>query len=173
MYCPNCKKEYETGITVCPDCNQDLKTQLPEDDEESSMAPDPVKVTSAANDIDAGLIMNLLINNNIPCFKKDNGAGGYMNVYMGYSVYGEDIYVDRKDYEAALDLINSLEPDKESIDSEAVDKDTIDENSLVQEEYQDKYKVPFYKNPRIIARIFVVIIGIYMILTGLIGILTK
>ncbi len=171
MYCPNCKKEYETGITVCPDCNKDLKTLLPEEDEVYST--DPVKVTSAANDIDAGLIMNLLINNNIPCFKKDNGAGGYMNVYMGYSVYGEDIYVDRRDYEAALELINSLKPDKVSMDTESVDMDTIDEKSIDQEEYQDEYKIPFYKNPRIIARIFVVIIGIYMILTGIIGILTK
>lgn len=170
MYCPNCKKEYEAGITVCPDCNKDLKTQILEDDEVYAAAPDPVKVTSAANDIDAGLIMNLLINNNIPCFKKDNGAGGYMNVYMGYSVYGEDIYVDRKDYEAALNLINSLEPDKESMDTESVDMDLTDKKSM---DKDDEYKLPFYKNPRIVARIFVVIIGIYMILSGIIGILTK
>lgn len=178
MYCPNCKKEYEAGITVCPDCNKDLKTQI-SDDEMYSTAPDPVKVTSAANNIDAGLIMNLLINNNIPCFKKDIGVGGYMNVYMGYSVYGEDIYVDRIDYEAALELINSLEPDIESIDTESMDKDSmnkedsIDTKSIDKEENQDEYKLPFYKNPRIVARIFVVIIGIYMILSGIIGILTK
>jgi hypothetical protein len=171
MYCPNCKREYEAGLTVCPDCNKDLMAPLLKNEEEYSM--NPVKVTSAANNIDAGLIMNLLINNNIPCFKKDNGAGGYMNVYMGYSVYGEDIYVDKKDYEAALDLINSLEPDKESMDTESVDEDSIDKKSMDKEEYQDEYKLPFYKNPRIVARIFVFIIGLYMILSGIIGILTK
>lgn len=47
---------------------------------------DPVKISSAANYIDAELLLNLLANNNIPGFKKDNGAGGYMNLYMGYSV---------------------------------------------------------------------------------------
>ncbi|SHK72506.1 Putative signal transducing protein [Anaerocolumna jejuensis DSM 15929] len=168
MYCPNCKKEYESGITVCPDCKKELTAQLPEDDEVYSAASDPVKVTSAANDIDAGLIMNLLINNNIPCFKKDIGAGGYMNVYMGYSVYGEDIYVDRKDYEAALDLIGSLEPDKESVENESIDKEAIET-----EEDQAEYKLPFYKNPRVVARIIVVIIGLGMIFSGIIGLLDK
>ncbi|MGN6714963.1 putative signal transducing protein [Anaerocolumna jejuensis] len=168
MYCPNCKKEYEAGITVCPDCKKDLTAQRPEDDRVDSAASDPVKVTSAANDIDAGLIMNLLINNNIPCFKKDIGAGGYMNVYMGYSVYGEDIYVDRKDYEAALDLIGSLEPDKESVENESIDKEAMDA-----EEDQAEYKLPFYKNPRVVARIIVVIIGLGMIFSGIIGLLDK
>lgn len=168
MYCPNCKKEYEAGITVCPDCKKDLTAQQPEDDRVDSAASDPVKVTSAANDINAGLIMNLLINNNIPCFKKDIGAGGYMNVYMGYSVYGEDIYVDRKDYEAALDLISSLEPDKESVDNESIDKEAMDA-----EEDQAEYKLPFYKNPRVVARIIVVIIGLGMIFSGIIGLLDK
>ncbi len=166
MYCPNCKKEYEAGITVCPDCKKELTARQPEDGGVDSAASDPVKVTSAANDIDAGLIMNLLINNNIPCFKKDLGAGGYMNVYMGYSVYGEDIYVDRKDYAAALDLISSLEPDKEA--NEFMDKEAADT-----EEDQAEYKLPFYKNPRVVARVIVVIIGLGMIFSGIIGLLNK
>lgn len=30
MYCPNCKTEYEPGITVCPDCGADLVEELDE-----------------------------------------------------------------------------------------------------------------------------------------------
>lgn len=157
MYCPNCKKKFTEDLRVCPDCNMKLTSELIKENNLICENIDPVKVSSAANDIEAQILLNLLANNNIPCFKKNNGAGGYMNVYMGYSVFGEDIYVDKRDYQAATDLLNSLQPDTNSMDLE--------------DDLED-YKIPFYKNPRIIARIMAAIIGLYLIVTGIIGILT-
>ena len=29
-WCPKCKNEYRAGITVCPDCNEELMAELTE-----------------------------------------------------------------------------------------------------------------------------------------------
>jgi hypothetical protein len=72
----------------------------------------PVKVASDKDTIEADMILNLLKNNDIPCFKKDNGTGSYMNLYLGFSVFGEEIYVDECDNEKALKLIGELFSEK-------------------------------------------------------------
>lgn len=138
MYCPKCKWEYIDGIVICPDCNEKLVDQLTEDFEEIIEVVHPVKVKSVANELEAELIINLLHENNIPCIKKSNGAGGYMNIYMGYSIFGEEIYVAQKDYQVAMDLLSVL---------------SINNNSIEEEEKEDFYHIPFYKNPQIVARI--------------------
>jgi hypothetical protein len=120
------------------------------------MITDPVKIKSAVSNIDAELIINLLHNNNITCFKKSRGSGGYMNIYMGYSVYGEDIYVDRTDYEKANQLLDEITDAKELI-PEGVDNDNA--------------SVPFYKNPKIIARILLITMLGGMLLTVILNII--
>lgn len=120
------------------------------------MITNPVKLKSAVNNIEAELIINLLHNNNITCYKKSKGSGGYMNIYMGYSVFGEDIYVDKEDYEKANTLLN----------------DTTANNELILDE-EDKldYHIPFYKNPRIIARILLFITLGGMLLTAILNVI--
>lgn len=105
-----------------------------------------VKIKSVASEIEAELILNLLHSNHIPCFKKSKETGGYMNIYMGYSIFGEDIYVDKEDYEEAMDLLTVLETD-ESPRGEG-NTEGYDEEA---------YIVPFYKNPQIIARILLLL----------------
>lgn len=143
MYCPNCKKEFEDGVASCPDCNISLVKEIR--DFEIVAAMKPVKVFSAANAVEADLVLNLLRNNGIPCFKKDNGSGSYMNLRLGFSVYGEEIYVDEGDYETASEMINSF-----------TDSKNIDENQLeIQKAEDDTYKnYAFYKNPHILVRIY-------------------
>ncbi|GAA4654597.1 hypothetical protein GCM10023142_17350 [Anaerocolumna aminovalerica] len=120
------------------------------------MITNPVKLVSAVNNIDAELIINLLHNNNITCYKKSRGSGGYMNIYMGYSVYGEDIYVDKNDYEKAEQLLNEISEAQELIPE---DRDN------------DNAPVPFFKNPRIIARILLITMLGGMLLTVLLNII--
>lgn len=153
MFCPKCRCEYRDGFTTCTDCKEELVDQLPEEDKDLIVAINPIKIESVANDIDAELIINLLQNNNIPCFKKNKGAGGYMNILMGYSIFGEDIYVDKNDYEAAMAILNDLQPDKETMDDESIPMD---------------YHVPFYKNPHTVARIILIVIAGTSILVTLI-----
>lgn len=161
MYCPNCNKVIKTTDTVCPDCGFDLTDTDTMLDAYSIRleAMKPVKLTTVFNNYDSGIILNLLKNNDIPCIKKDQFTGGYMNLLMGYSVYGQDIYVDEGDYDKALELLQILESTSDADEDpysftseentiEATDIDTPDR----EEEAPLSYPV-FYKNPTIVARI--------------------
>ncbi len=157
MYCPNCNKAIKTTDTICPDCGSDLTDVLPEDGYFRLEAMKPVKLTTVVNHYDADIILNLLKNNDIPCLKKDKFVGGYMNILMGYSVYGQDLYVDEEDYESALELLQILEPINDSeenlpIDSEA-DNNGVSEAYAPDQADEEAPDPAFYKNQTIVARI--------------------
>lgn len=178
MKCPKCEKECAVSVNICPDCGEALISASSEKDQLEYEAMKPVKLVNVTNHIEAGIIMNLLLNNDIPCFKKDQFLGSYMNLYMGYSVYGEDIYVDERDYEKALDIISILTPEEsadetdfEGVLLEASDKDEIDySTSADTEEDTAPLAYPaFYKNPKIVARIilgFMLAGALFVVLSG-------
>jgi len=71
---------------------------------------------TAANEVELGLITVILNKNEIPFITKDKGAGGYMRVYTGASIWGTDILVSEADYDKATDLIaNFYEEKKETL----------------------------------------------------------
>jgi hydrogenase maturation factor len=115
-----------------------------------------IKIKSVANNIEADLIINLLQNNNIQCLKKSKEAGDYMNIYMGYSVFGEDIYVNEKDYQSAMELLNSLSNNDEI---------------LTDEDNNTDFQVPYYRNPRLAARIIIFAILGATIITTIVNIM--
>jgi hypothetical protein len=148
-----CKCEYREGFTICPDCSVRLVANLSEDttikkedtgDLIKIEAMKPVKIKTVANQIEAELILNLLHNNNIPCFKKDIAAGGYMNIYMGYSVYGQDLYVDEGDYQRAIELLNEVLDDEEAVEAEEEELNSTTEKHV---------KKPLYLRGRTVIRI--------------------
>ncbi len=135
-----------------------------------------VKIKSVANNIEAELIMNLLKNNNIQCLKKSREAGDYMNIYMGYSIFGEDIYVNDKDCDAALELLNSLSDDESLTDNYVSTESSIENNididsyfDSVLDSYEESnvdFHTPYYKNPKILARIIILVtLGIVLLTT--------
>jgi hypothetical protein len=67
-----------------------------------------IKVKNVADDFEARTVIDLLRKNSIPCIKREREAGEYLKISMGYSVFGADIYVDEKDYDAAVELINGI-----------------------------------------------------------------
>lgn len=72
------------------------------------MAGKITKVFNAADQIQADVIHDHLKQNGIESMSKQPGTGEYMNIAMGYSVYGTDIYV-REDQKAKAEaLINEL-----------------------------------------------------------------
>jgi hypothetical protein len=141
--------EFEDNNNSCEIESAEQMEELNEQNDSSIEiieAMHPIKLKSVANQIEAELILNLLRNNNIPCFKKSPGVGGYMNIYMGYSVYGEDIYVDEQDYQKALNLLKDIESDESTIE-------------------EDNSHIPFYKNHRIVARI-IILVSVFSTILG-------
>lgn len=205
MYCPKCKYEYREGFLVCSDCHVPLVDHLTKEVIVEKTVKDTVKIASASNEVDAGLIMNLLFNNNIPCFKKSLGSGGYMNIFMGYSIFGEEIYVSDTDANKAKALLNELTAEIEitnetditngieitngtDITTETNVKNSLSKkksitmkhaisgqnNITIENEFFDvdikgddnsSYKIPFYRQPRLIARIIIIIYIVTFILS--------
>ena len=70
---------------------------------------------TVTNEVELGLITVILNKNKIPFITKDKGAGGYMRVYTGTSIWSTDILVKKDDLDNANDLIaNFLEKEDES-----------------------------------------------------------
>ncbi len=132
MFCPCCKAEYKKG---------DVELLL-----------------SVTDTVEADLIINTLKNNNIECFKKDKGTGSYMNLYMGYSIYGQEIYVNQEDYEQAKQIC------------EEIFLKHCSEEEAVEEEQQ---KVPAYRNIKIVSRIILGLAVGMVVLTWAVNLLVS
>lgn len=72
---------------------------------------DLVLLTEHADQIESGILQDLLRQEGIPVLVKDVGSGGYLKVYMGYSVFGDALYVQRGQYERACELLQMLRQD--------------------------------------------------------------
>ncbi|MEE0418879.1 MAG: DUF2007 domain-containing protein [Lachnospiraceae bacterium] len=71
-----------------------------------------IKITSTQSRAEAEQIVQILKENNIAAYSQ----GGVMNIYMGTSVTGEDIFVSEADQEAAKKLLEEFQPIKTSAD---------------------------------------------------------
>jgi hypothetical protein len=96
-----------------------------------------VKIYSAPDAINGEMIQNLLHNEGIECYRKELETGNYMNIYMGFSVFGEDIYVNALDEQAAREILQVLEPDEQDTEDESLEDDL-------------NQSLPFYKNKRFV-----------------------
>ena len=94
-----------------------------------------IRIFNALDETEASYILELLKREGIYAYTKDPGSGEYMRITQGYSVYGKIIYVDEKNREEAERLILEwLER------QDILPKDEI------------PYKIPWYRNRRIVAR---------------------
>lgn len=90
---------------------------------------------SSLNDYQINEVCAILTENNIPFIRKDDGVGSYMNLYMGHSYQEKSIYVSKKDYDKARELIavfttnegeeEMLEEEQENIKERTSDKLTV------------------------------------------------
>ena len=143
MFCPKCRSEFREGFTRCEKCGVELVDRLPEKPggrkEISSgglringkLPPvELVGVRFAPSRTEAEMIMDILRQNNIPCFGQPREAGAFTTVYMGYSVYGEDIYVDRKNVGAALELLADWDMNKGTGEGAAEEEPYVNTSSF-------------------------------------------
>ena len=63
---------------------------------------------SSLNDYQINEICAILTENNIPFIRKNDGVGSYMNLYMGHSYQEKSVFVSKKDYNKALELISVI-----------------------------------------------------------------
>lgn len=110
-WCPICRAEYREGFYVCSTCNCQLEQTLVEEGKDEQ----PVEISednqeyllNVRDEIEASLIESVLNGSGIAMVKKYCDAGGYVNIYMGTSVTGIDIYVSSKNYDIAKELIEA------------------------------------------------------------------
>ena len=68
----------------------------------------PVKIFSCGDRVDADMITETLNDRGIPAYSQSKGSGDYMNIYMGTSMFGNDIYVNEKDEDRAKEIVAVL-----------------------------------------------------------------
>ncbi len=73
---------------------------------------------SVPNEIEAGMIETLLAEENIPVIRKQRGAGQYLEIYMGMSTYGIDLYVAEEHLELAKALAGQTQEQSGELDEE-------------------------------------------------------
>lgn len=112
MICPKCGMEYQDQVKECSDCHVPLVS--PEEAAGEAVGLDamhPVKLASFSDGFQADMLEGLLKDLGIPVLRRKLGSGGYMQAYMGFSVFGEELYVDEADYERAKEVLGVLETD--------------------------------------------------------------
>ena len=68
----------------------------------------PVKVYSCAKRFQADMIIEALKSEGIPAYSQSDGSGEYMEIYMGTSLFGKNIYVDENDARRAEEIIRGI-----------------------------------------------------------------
>ena len=79
-----------------------------------------VALATPQNPVESEMLQDLLRQAQIPVLVQDEaGVGGYMKIYMGYSIYGETLYVHQEDFARAQELLQSLRQGSEAAILEA------------------------------------------------------
>lgn len=68
----------------------------------------PVKVASPGSTVEADMLEAYLNGAGIQVMRRPLESGGYMNVYMGFSAFGENLYVDEADGARARELVTAF-----------------------------------------------------------------
>jgi len=117
-FCPKCRTQWDDEKKTCPDCGSILWGVISSDDAEEEVrvpAPElqdnpyaPVFLTQSTDERELALIEKLLQAEKIPFYTRDLESGEYMRIYMGFSVYGKQIYVRARDHRACVQMLSRL-----------------------------------------------------------------
>jgi hypothetical protein len=110
-------------------------------------------LASNLNQLDATMITGLLEDAGIPSYIKDRGIGGYLKIYMGYTIYGQDIYVNQESYDKAKELLDFYFSSNQEI---AESENDFPEGRDKEEEFEETVNSKFLKGSTV-ARILLVL----------------
>jgi len=95
------------------------------------------KIYNAKDAIEARIICDMLMEEDIQNFCKEPGSGQYLSITTGASFCGTDIYINDEDEEAAREVVNEYL------------------NNISDNMEDAEIKIPWYKNRTIVARIII------------------
>lgn len=110
-----------------------------------------VNVYNARDELEANMLTSVLEMEGIPCYSQESGAGEYIKITYGFSIYGRDIYVEDVNKDRA----------KEIIQREI--KDVNAELGVNAEDEIDMTKVPWYHNKMYVARVLIGLVVVSML----------
>src|SRR5690554_154322 len=100
-WCPKCKLEYREGFKRCSDCDIELVKELEQEEDQVQEYDSEELLTTVYDDFMATIIEAKLKDRGIPVLKRYKGPGGFLNIFMGASNLGVDLYVPGKLLEQA------------------------------------------------------------------------
>ena len=84
----------------------------------STLKDNDLELLTTANDrVYLSIVESILQDNEIPYLVKDRGCGAVVKVVMGYSIFGVDVFVLKKDFDKASELMEQM-PIAEEEDTE-------------------------------------------------------
>jgi len=110
-WCPGCRTEYMEGFKTCSDCGAGLVDELEPPEEVPVIYDSEAFLMSTADSVEAGVIESLLKSYNIPVLMKHKETGAYLNIYMGMSSFGVELYVPESKLEEAKEIIGNNSSD--------------------------------------------------------------
>lgn len=127
-WCPKCGTEYVEGVAQCADCGAALvageKPYRAEDDEILSAGEtgDEVFLCNLSGPVEISYITSVLEEEGITYWMADSDPGLYLEALMGGSFMGKDIYVGKKDFNRAAEIVKSFKAEALT-DSEPSDEE--------------------------------------------------
>lgn len=114
-----------------------------------------VKLFHASDEIQSEMIIDTLNEFHIPCYAKKIGSGEYLSITMGFSVYGQDIFVGEEDKRKALDIVEAF----------WMNEDSSEQETIINQEIA----MPWYQDKVVVGRIIIAFIIVFIALAILVN----
>lgn len=130
-WCPKCRR-FQEDDDLCSYCWVETVEEL--EPERESVREE--YLFTVRNEMEANIVIKLLESNGIPVLTKHSGPGQYLQVIMGSSNFGVDLYVSETQLEMAQGLLASKFENLSVLTS--LDLDEMVDDEKVQHESQNK-----------------------------------